>query len=127
MLLGKRKFTSIVQTALSQFSFSTPVAREVMYYVKSQLIGKDPDAGKDGKQEEKGTTGNEMVRWHHRLNGHEFEKTLGDGEGQGNLGCCSPWGHKELDMIEGLSSNNNTLIKIRAVSDNCREGKWSNS
>ena len=127
MLLGKRKFTSIVQTALSQFSFSTPVAREVMHYVKSQLIGKDPDAGKDRKQEEKGTREDEMVRWHHRPNGHEFEKTLGDGEGQGNLGCCSPWGHKELDMIEGLSSNNNILFKIRAVSDNCREGKWSNS
>ena len=62
-----------------------------------------------------------------QLNGHEFEHTPGDSGGQGNLGCCSPWGHKELDMIEGLSSNNNILFKIRAVSDNCREGKWSNS
>ena len=65
-----------------------------------------------------------MVGWHHWLNGHEFDKTLGDGEGQGSLGCCSPWGHKELDMTEGLSNNNNELFKIRAISDNYREGNW---
>ena len=50
--------------------------------------------------EEKGTTEDEMVGWHHRLNGREFEQTLGVGDGQGNLVCCSPWGHKELDMTE---------------------------
>ena len=65
-----------------------------------------------------------MVGWHHWLNGHEFDKTLGDGEGQGSLGCCSPLGHKELDMTEGLSNNNNELFKIRAISDNYREGNW---
>ena len=59
-------------------------------YGKSQLIGKDPDAGKDWKQE-KGTTEDEMVGWSHRLNGHEFEQTPGYGEGQGSLVCCSPW------------------------------------
>ena len=68
-----------------------------------------------------------MVREYHQFDGHAFEQALRVGDGQGNLGCCSPWGHKELDMIEGLSSNNNILFKIRAVSDNCREGKWSNS
>ena len=62
---------------------------------KSQLIGKDPDAGKDCRQEEKGTTVDEMVGWHHRLNGHEFDQTLGDSDGQGSLACCSLWGHKE--------------------------------
>ena len=62
---------------------------------KSWLIRKDPDAGKDWRQE-KGTTEDEMVGWHHRLNGHEFEQTLGGGEGWGNLACCSPWGCKEL-------------------------------
>ena len=51
-------------------------------------------------QEEKGTTEDEMVGWHHRLNGHEFEQPPGDGEGQGNLGCCSPWGCKESDMTD---------------------------
>ena len=49
----------------------------------------------------------EMVRWHHRLNGHEFERTLGDGEGQGSLVCCRPWGHKESDTIERLNNNKN--------------------
>ena len=53
-------------------------------------------------------TEDEMVGWHHRLNGHEFEPTLGDSEGQGSLGCCSPWGHKELDVTERL---NNKYIK----------------
>ena len=65
--------------------------------VKSWLIRKDPDAGKDWRQE-KGRTEDEMVWWHHRLNGHEFEQASGDGEGQGSLECCSPWGRKELDM-----------------------------
>ena len=65
---------------------------------KSQLIGKDPGAGNDCGQEEKGTTEDEMIVWHHRLNGYEFEQTLGDGDGQGRLVCCSSWGHKESDM-----------------------------
>ena len=56
---------------------------------KSRLIGKDPDAGKDWRQEEKGMTEDEMVGWHHQLNGHGFEQILGDGEGQGSLVCCS--------------------------------------
>ena len=72
--------------------------------VKSWLNRKDPDAGKDWRQEEKGTTEDEMVGWHHRLNGHEFEQTPGDGEGQGTLACCSPWGHKEEDMTERLNN-----------------------
>ena len=59
---------------------------------KNWLIGKDPDAGKDWRQE-KGMTENEMVGWHHRLNGHEFEQALGVGDGQEGLVCCSPWGH----------------------------------
>ena len=63
--------------------------------VKSQLIRKDPDAGKDWRQEEKRTTEDEMVGWRHRLHEHEFEQALGDGEGQESLACCSPWGHKE--------------------------------
>ena len=65
---------------------------------KSQPIGKDPDAGKDWRQEEKGVTEDEMAGWYHWLNGHESEQNLGDSEGQGSLVCCSPWGHKESDM-----------------------------
>ena len=65
---------------------------------KDWLNGKDPDAGKDWWQEEKGATEDEMVGWHHWLNGHEFDQTPRDGEGQGSLACCSPWGRKESDM-----------------------------
>ena len=61
---------------------------------KDWLIGKDPDAGKDWRQEKKGMTEDEMVGWHHRLNGHEFEQALGVGAGQGSLVCCSPWGRR---------------------------------
>ena len=63
--------------------------------MKSQLIGKDPDAGTDGGQ--KRATEDEMVGWHFRLSGHEFEQTPGDGEGQGSLVCCISWDHKESD------------------------------
>ena len=61
---------------------------------KSQCIRKDPDAGKDWRQEEKGMTEDEMVGWHHRIDGHEFEQAPGVGEGQGGLAYCSPWDHK---------------------------------
>ena len=70
---------------------------------KSQLTGKDPDAGKDWRQEEKGVTEDEMVGWHHRHNRHDFEKALGDGKGHGSLVCFSPWGHKEWDRTERLN------------------------
>ena len=59
-----------------------------------------PNAGKDWRQEEKGTTEEKMVRWHHWLNGHDFERTPGDSEGQGSLVCCSPWGCKDWDTTE---------------------------
>ena len=72
-------------------------------YAKSWLIGKDSDAGRDWGQEEKGTTENEMAGWHHWLDGCEFEWTLGVGDGQGGLACCSSWGQKELDMTERLN------------------------
>ena len=70
---------------------------------KSWLIWKDPDAGKDWGQEEKETTEDEMVEWHHRLSGHGFGWTLGIGDGQGHLVCCSSWGHKESDTTKWLN------------------------
>ena len=73
---------------------------------KSQLTGKDPDAGKDWGQEEKWVTEDEMVGWHHWLNGHESENIPGDSEGQGSFVSCSSWGHKELDSTEWLNNNN---------------------
>jgi len=70
---------------------------------KNWLIGKDPDAEEDWRWEEKGTTEDEIVGWHHQLNGHEFEQVLGVGHGQGSLACCSPRGCKEWDMTELLN------------------------
>ena len=75
---------------------------------KSWLIGKDPDAGKDWEQEKKGKTEDEMGRWHHWLNGHEFEQTLGNCGEQGRFACCSPWDCKESDTTESLNNNNRT-------------------
>ena len=92
---------------------------------KNCLIGKDLDAGKDWRQEEKGTTQDEMVEWHHWLNGHEFEQVLGVGGGQGSLACCSPWGCKESDMTEQLNCtelivlHNPLLVHIQG------NGEWT--
>ena len=80
--------------------------------MKSQLTGKDPDAGKGLGQEEKGTTEGEVIGWHHRLNGHECEPAPGVGDGRGSLACYSPWGLKESDMTERL--NNNIPLESRS-------------
>ena len=69
--------------------------------VKKWLTGKDPDAGKDWRQEKKGMTEDETVGWHHQLDGHEFEQAPGVGDGQASPVCCSPWGRKESGMTEG--------------------------
>ena len=73
---------------------------------ESQLIRKDPNSGKDWRQEEKGMTEDEMVGWHCQLDGHVFEQALGVSDGQGSLVCCSPCDHKDLDMTEWLNDNN---------------------
>ena len=80
---------------------------------KNWLIGKDPDAGRDWRQEEKGMTEDEMVGWHHWLDGHEFEQALGVGDGQGSLVYCSQWDHKEFYTTVQL--NWTELIKSSAV------------
>ena len=72
-------------------------------HVKSWLIGKDPAPGKGWGQKEKGMGEDEMVGWHHQLNGHEFEQTPRDCEVQGSLACCNPWGRKESDTTERLN------------------------
>ena len=96
--------------------------------VKNWLIGRDPDAGKDWRQEEKGTPEDEMVGWHLWLNGHGFEKAPGDDEGQQSLACCCPWGHKESDKAEQLDSNNQ-LITRPILKDICEQNEvihmWS--
>ena len=83
--------------------------------VKSWLIGKDHDAGKDWRQEEKGATEDEIVGWHHQLNGFEFEQAPGIGEGQGSLACCSPWGHKMSHTTEWLNNHNNKELDPHAT------------
>ena len=93
--------------------------------VKHQLTGKDPDAGKNWGQKEKGITEDEMVGWHHWLNGRELEQTLEDSEGQGVCSpwgpccspCCSPGGHKELNTTEQLNNNKMCLLSLSSTSD----------
>ena len=82
---------------------------------KNWLIGKDPDAGKDWRQEEKGMTEVEIIGWNHWLNGHEFEQTPGVGDGQGSLACCSPWGHKESDTTEWLNWTEMILLVFHGI------------
>ena len=82
---------------------------------KNWLIGKDPGAGKHWRQEEMGMTEDEMVGWHHQLDGHEFEQALGVGDGQGSLACCGPWGRKESDTTElpnWLTPKTSTILSI---------------
>ena len=85
---------------------------------KSQHNGKDPNAGKDWGQVEKGTSEDEIVGWHHRLNGHEFEQTPRDREGQGSLAYCSPWDYKESDTTERLNIKNNFSFPVLATGTN---------
>ena len=79
-------------------------------YAKSWLILKDPDAGKDWGLEEKGTTEDKMVGWHHRLDEHGFGWTLGFCDGQGGLACCGSWGYRESDMTEWLNWTEKTKL-----------------
>ena len=82
---------------------------------KNRLIGKDPDAGKDWRQEEKGTIADEMVGWHHGLNGHEFESTPGASDGQGALVCCSPWGHSQTRLSDWSELNWSTRVSTTQI------------
>ena len=94
--------------------------------VKNWLTGKDPDAGKDWRQEEKGMTEDEMVGWHHRLNGHEFKQAPRVGGRQGSLACSSPCGCKELDMTEQLNwtDGNGNWLQYSCL-ENCMDrGVW---
>ena len=104
---------------------------------KSQLTGKDPDARNDWRQEEKGMTEDEMVGWHHRLNGHEFEQTLGVGDGQGGLVCCSSVGlqrvrhdratelNRKTNPVQGHWKNPDVENQICNVSNALKSLSWS--
>ena len=86
---------------------------------KNWLIGKDPDAGKDWGQEKKGTTEDEMIGWHHRLNGRDFEQTQGDSEGQGSLACCSPQGHKDTVRYDLAIEQQQQYLPDQNISSVC--------
>ena len=86
--------------------------------MKNWLLRKDPDAGKDWGQEEKGGTEDEMIGWHHQTKGCEFEQALGVGDEQGSLACCSPWGHKELDMT-GRWTELTVLSRVPSLDQDC--------
>ena len=105
---ARRSNQSILKEISPEYSFGrTDAEAEVPILwppdAKNWLTGKDLDAGKDWRQEEKGTIEDEMVGWHHRLDGNEFKQGPGVGDGQGSLACCSSWCHKELDMTELLN------------------------
>jgi len=93
-------------------------------HVKSWLIGKDPDAGRDWGKEQKGTAEDEMGGWHHRLDGHEFGWTLGVGDGQGGLVCCDSWGRKESDMTERLNWTEKYILKPEKTLRLPKFGLW---
>ena len=113
---ARRSNQSILKEISPQYSLEGLMLKLKLQYFgrlmrKSQLIWKDPDAGKDWRQEDKGMTEDEMVGWHHRLNGHEFQQTRRDGEGQESLACCSLFGYKESDMTEQLNNNDRDWLQ----------------
>ena len=100
---ARRTSPSILKEISSEYALEGLMLKLKLQYFghplqRGRLIGKDPDAGKDCRQEEKGMTEDEMAGWHHQLNGHEFVQTLGDSERQGSLVCYSPWSCKKLDI-----------------------------
>ena len=98
---------SILKEIIPEYSLDIDAEAPILWPpdTKSWLIGRDPGAGKDWRQEEKGMTEDKMVEWPPNFNGHEFEQAPGDGKGQGSLACCSPWDCKESDVTEGLNNN----------------------
>ena len=112
-----------------QFLSSLVSERRFGFWWKNWLIGKDPDAGKDWRQIEKGTTEDEMVGWHHWLNGHEFERALGVGDGQGGLACCRPWVTKRWTRLSDytrviLCTYSSNLVSIRREANHWVEASF---
>ena len=118
MITARRSNQSILKEISPEYSLEGLMLKLKLQYFghprqRTDSFRKDPDAGKDWGQEEKGGAEDGMVGETHQLNGHEFEQTLGDGEGQGGLVCCSPWGHKESDTTERL---NDKILEWVAIS-----------
>ena len=94
------------------FAYGVSLSSQLVSVPSLCRIRKGSNAGKDWRQEEKGTREDQMVGWHHWLNEHEFEQAPGDGEGQGSLACCSTWGGKESETTDQLNKNTNTILII---------------
>ena len=113
---ARRSNQSILKEISPEYSLEGLTMKVKLQYfghLMQRIDSKDPDAGKNWRPEEKGVTEDEMTEWHHQLNGHEFEQTSGDSEGQRSLACCSPWGHKESDATEWLHNDNPFLQASR--------------
>ena len=129
---ARRSNQSVLKEISPEYSLEGVMPKLKLQYLatwsKKWFIGKDPDAGKDWRQEEKGTTEDEMVEWHHWLDGHEFEQASGVGYGQGGLACCSPWGCKESDTTELLNWTDVLSIVLAALgvtsSNKEQEAAW---
>ena len=110
---------SILKEINPEYSLEGPMLKLKLQYFGHLMqradIRKDPEDGKDWRQEEKGMTEDKMVGWHHWLNGHEFEQAPGVGKGQGSLACCSPWGCKESNMTEWLNNSKKMLVDVCPV------------
>ena len=126
---ARRSNQSILKEINTEYSLEGLMLKLKLQYfgwppdAKSWLIGKDPDAGKDWRQEEKGLTENETVGWHHWFSGHESEQTPGDGEVQRSLECFSPWSGKGSDMTEWLK--NNWTWRYSILQTDCLHCLWS--
>ena len=105
---ARRSNQSILKEISPEYSLEGPMLKLKLQYFchllrRTDSLKKDPDAGKDWRQEDKGTAEDEMVGWHHWLDGQEFEQTSGVGDGQVSLVCCSPWGRKKSDITERMN------------------------
>ena len=114
--LARRSNQSILKEIYPEYSLEGLTLKLKLQYfghlIRADSLKKDPEARKDWRPEEKGRTEDEMVRWHHCINGYEFEQALGDDEGQGSLVRCSPWSRKELVTTEQVN-NNNRWFEVR--------------
>ena len=135
---ARRSNQSILKEISPEYSLEGLMLKQKLQYfghlmhAKSWLILKDPDAGKDWRQEEKGTTEDEMVGWHHWLDGHEFEEAPGVGDGQGSLACCSPWGSQRVGHNWPTEQNSDksiisTFLTSQMKKLKVREFKWLDS
>ena len=111
---ARRSNKSILKEISPEYSLEGLMLKLKLQYfghMMRRALRKDPDAGKDRRQEEKGMTEDKTVGWHHQLNEHEFEQAPGDGEGRGSSACCSSWDHKKSDRTKQLNTTTNPWLR----------------